>query len=356
MARNTTCTSLTAAWDGIGGVNIALGVVGAIGIIVAGVMAAVAAFSAAALIPPTLAIAASILAASCLMAINLLTQTRNYFFDHRLVCMDGDRCALAWVQTIEADADGDRALNTVLAPANGSTSEPAYQSMFQSSTLVYPDPGLASRGWSLSPKDNRTGANPATFGSGELPFFHCEIEGTYLDDWTVALLAYFWTLFGIAAAAMALAAAATALGPVAWVIWVAVALLVILLAIFGIHMLGGDPDIGQADAGPVGDSTPGPSGPIITDAGGNSIRVGDYIALIGRHVCDTGHHDSGGCWDELHPVLGVTKIPQSDYDSAPTSHTVDDIYDKYCDALHDFIDSTGTIRQSLTHLEHPKVG
>src|SRR5205823_12224524 len=57
MARHTTCTSVAGAWDGVGGVNIGLGVVGAILLIVAGVTAAVAAFVAAALTPATLAVA-----------------------------------------------------------------------------------------------------------------------------------------------------------------------------------------------------------------------------------------------------------------------------------------------------------
>jgi hypothetical protein len=356
MARNTTCTPLAGAWDGVGGVNIGLGVVGAVMAIAAGVTAALAAFGIASLTPASMAIAAWLLATACLFAINLLNKVRDYFFDHRLVCLDGDRCAIARVEAIEDDADGDKALNTILAPAQRSTTESDYQTMFQAKTLVYVDPGLASRGWHLEPKDNRKGSNPATFGEGKLPFFHCEIEGTYLDDWTSALLAYFWLLEAIAIAAFALAIAALALGPIAWAIWIAIAILVFLLALLGLHFAGGSPDTGSTPAGPVGSSTPSPSGPVITDSGGNTISVGDFIALRGRHVCDTGHHDAGGCWDELHPVLAVTKIPQSDYDLAPVDHVAGDIYDKYCDALQGFLGEKGQIEQGLTYLEHPRVG
>jgi len=34
--------------------------------------------------------------------------------------------------------------------------------------------------------------------------------------------------------------------------------------------------------------------------------------LMGNHVCDTGHwNDIGnpGCWNEIHPVVAITKLP-----------------------------------------------
>jgi hypothetical protein len=67
--------------------------------------------------------------------------------------------------------------------------------------------------------------------------------------------------------------------------------------------------------------------------------------LIGRHVCDTGHNP--GCWDELHTVTGVAKIPESDYRAMPIGHTPGDLYDKYCDALKNFVTGVGQVTQEL---------
>jgi hypothetical protein len=287
----------------------------------------------------------------CLFAINLLVQFRDYFFDKRLVCHGEDRCAIAHVITIEDNGDGDNSLNTILAPADADTTESAYMAMAQPAALVYPDPGLASRGWRLVPSANRPSLEPRTFGRGNLPFFHCEIEGTFLDDWTTALLAYLWVLFGLAAAALALAAASLALGPIGWVIWIAIALFILLAILFGASSLDED-EAGSARGGPIGDALPSPTGPVITDSGGNAVSVGDFVAMFGRHVCDTGHNPD--CWNELHPLKAITKILQSEYESVPEGGG--DILDKYCVALRDFLDETGALKQSLTCLEHPRVG
>jgi hypothetical protein len=203
---------------------------------------------------------------------------------------------------------------------------------------VFVDPGLASRGFHLDPDAART----PLFGRG-LPLFHAEIEGTYLDTLTTAVLAWLWTIFALAVAAMIAAAAATALGPIAWAIWIAIAILIILAILLG--GLFGFSDDDSIDAGPLGDATPSPSGPIITDIGGQTINRNDFVALIGRHVCDTGHNP--GCWDELHTVTGVAKIPEADYRAIPTVHTAGDLYDRYCAALQGFVDGVGHVRQEL---------
>jgi hypothetical protein len=203
----------------------------------------------------------------------------------------------------------------------------------------------------LDPKANRS-LSPKTFGHGKLPFFHCEIEGTKLDDWTIALIAYLWTLVGLAATAFALAAAGAALGPISWAIWIAIALFIFLASLFGLSL--GDDPAGSAPAAPVGNAVPGPAGPIITDAGGNAINVGDLVAMIGYHITDSGHNP--GCWNELHPLKGIAKITQREYNSVGIAHAPDDIYDKYCAALKDFVTNVGKISQTLTHLEHKRVG
>lgn len=362
MARATKCTTVAGVWDGVGGFNIAFGVIGVVGIVLVGVTTALVAFGVAALTPATMIIAAWALFLACTLAITFLTRLRDYFFDFRLICLGNDRCALGRVNSIEDNDDGDQSLNLVLAPANEDTSLSDYRTMYQASELVFQDPGLSSRGFTLDPFELR----PDTFGRGGLPFLHCEIEGTYFDDWTEALLAYLWVLVAIAIAAFALATLATALGPIAWIIWIAVALFVILAAIFGLNFLPPEhDDPGSVGVDPVGDATPSAGGPVITDAGGNSISVGDFVVILGRPVCDTGH--SPTCWDELHPVTGVARVAESDYRSAPATHVAGDIYDTYCSAVNAFVDDVGKVEQGLTVtdddgkpkltcLEHPAVG
>jgi hypothetical protein len=338
MARQTKCTTVAGVWDGVPGVDLALGIIGAIGMIVAPVLLAIAALSAAGITPASMLIAASILEFACLFAINLLHKVRDYIFDHRLICLGPDRCAIAQVISIEDNGDGDKSMNTILAPATDTTPLADYRSWFQPSQLVFVDPGLATRGFHLDPNHARS----PLFGTG-LPFFHCEIEGTYFDSLTTAVLAWLWTIFAIAVAAMIAAGLATALGPFGWAIWIAIAILLILLA-FLAGLFGGS-DADSIDAGPLGDATPTPGGPIITDIGGHTINKQDFLALIGRPVCDTGHNPP--CWDELHTVTGIAKIPESEYRAAPTAHVAGDIYDRYCQALQDFVDGVGHVRQEL---------
>ena len=367
MARNTTCTTVSDVWDGFGVLGWSAGIVGAIGILTVGVWAALAAFHVASLTPTTMIIAANALWVAALIAIAALYQLRTYFFDHRLICQGDDRCAMAHVITVEDDGDGDKSLNTILAPATYDTSETDYRAMGQASELVYKNtvpPLETSRGWHLDPKANRPDLWPKGYGrDGQLPFFHCEIEGTKFDDWTTALIAYLFVLLALAIAAMVAAAAATALGPIAWAIWIAVALLILLLSLFFGSL--GDEDTGSAGAGPIGDATPSPTGPVITDSGGNHISGGDYVALLGRPVCDAGHNPT--CWDELHPLKAIAKIQQSEYEAVPAVPAIGGILDQYCDALHGFVDAVGKVQQrlavtdaagnpKLAYLEHPQVG
>jgi hypothetical protein len=346
MSTHTNCTALNDVWDGYGTGFWVSSIFATIAVLVAGVWAAVLAFSAGSITPMSMIIVASILFAAALAGVIALTRIRSYFFEHRLACLDGDHCAIARIERMEDDGDGDTALNVILAPADDKTDEPTYKSQFQAGSLVYVDPGLAGRGWHLDPFAVRDGEK---FGAG-IPFFHCEIEGSYFDDWTSALIAWMVGLMIIAAVALALAIAATALGPIAWVIWIAVALLVLLLALFGIHM-GGTSDVSGTSGGPVGDATPTPGGPIITDSGGNHLSNEDFVGILGRHVTDCGHADKG-CWDELHNVYALTKIPPDLYAMAPVSHTAGDIYDQLCSALTNWRNRTNDIKVT----DHDRIG
>jgi len=204
-----------------------------------------------------------------------------------------------------------------------------------------------------------------------LPLFHCEIEGTFLDTVTLAAIAYLWALFALGVAAVVLGGIFTALGPIGWVVYVAIAVLVILIILLVMllgALFGGD-DTDEVEAGPLGDALPSPTGPIITDTGGNTVHADDFVALIGRPVCDTGHNEP--CWDELHPLKAIAKIRPEEYALVPVAHTPGDIFDRYCIALRGFVDQVGRVEQELKGetpagggppaksplcLEHPRLG
>lgn len=355
MARFTKCTTLADAWDGIGGLYVGLGIVAILGILTAGVAAALFIFSASFATPPSLIVAASALMAACLAAIATIMRGRDYFFDHRLICINDNVCAIVKVVITEENGDGDKSIDCLLAPADDTTPAFDYENtLWQSKDLIFKDElGLNNRGWHLDVKGNRA-EHPFTFGNNELPFFHCEIEGTKIDSWTTALLAYLWTLFGIAAAALALAIAAALLGPLGWIILGAIALLILLLAIFGLS-LGDDDEGAIEDIDGLGDATPGPDGPIITDSAGHHIQAGDILAIVGHHITDTGHNPT--CWNEIHPLRGIAKIKDTTvYDNVGIDIKNDAVFDPYCSALKDFVNNKGTIRQTLTALEHEKIG
>ena len=85
---------------------------------------------------------------------------------------------------------------------------------------------------------------------------------------------------------------------------------------------------------------------MITDAAGNTIANGDFVAMIGHHIADTAHSDAG-VWNEIHPIEGVAKILEAEYSAVPVTHTSNDIYDRYCAALKAFKARVGVTRQAL---------
>jgi len=181
MARQTKCDTLAGAWSFVPGVDLAIGIVGVLGLIFAPVMVIVAALTAAGITPFTLIAAGTVLMFACLFAINLIHKVRDYFFDHRLVCLGDDHCAIARVVSMEDNGDGDKSLNTILAPATESTTEAEYALMFQPAALVFNDPGLASRGWNLNPKEAR---DPRRIRSSGRASCRCSTARSRARSWT----------------------------------------------------------------------------------------------------------------------------------------------------------------------------
>jgi len=352
------CAPLSQARSSINGVDLGLGIIGVIGVLIFGIMTGAAAISVAALTPATLAIWAVAMIASCLFAINLIHKAMDVLFHYKLACIDGERCALGQVMKIELNPDGDTTFNMKLAPIQDSpakvTTVAEFQSSFQGKTLVYSDPGSATRGWTFHPELGGGVVSPTQ----PIPLFHCEIEGTYLNDWLTGLIALLWTLIAIATAAIALAALEL-IPVIGWIIWAVVALIALFAALLGIHMSGDASSQGSADPDvPVGDQLPGDDGPVLTDAANNKVAVGDYIVLTGLHALDCGHAEdshNAGTWCEIHPVRGIAKINQAVYDTYSNAKD-DQILDRYCNALKNYLGTDGAVATAEQPLEHPRIG
>lgn len=366
---DVTCTPIAGAKSSIGGVNLALGIIGLIGFLFAGIATAVTAIGVTAAVPPLLAVAAVALIMSCLMLINLINQVLLVLFHFKLACIDGERCLIGKVVAIEKNPDGDTTFNMQLAPIDATTTPAEFQTSFQGKSLVFSDPGAATRGWVFKPE-----SGAGVVDARPIPLLHCEIEGSYMNDWLTALLALLWTIFAFASTLFALAVTLTAIEMIpviGWIIAAVIALLALLAAIFGIDFGVSDTtgvDSANPDV-PVSEQPPGTTGPVLTDAANNKVAAGDIVVLTGLHILDCGHaedkNDDGspkGTWCEIHPVRAIGKTTQQWYDdySAATTATPQDntILDRYCDALKAFVATRGvaltaTARQPL---EHPRIG
>lgn len=356
MARKTQCTSIGDAWDGFGLGFTVVGIIGGLGLILASVMVALSTFSTAGWSPQGLAWAGGVLLAACILAMIAAVRAGNYFFDHRLVCIEDGKCAIGKVIITEENQDGDISLDLLLGPATGSTTAAEYQFTFwQSRELIFTDHvGLPSRGWHLDPKANRVDMSPVGHGDEELPFFHCEIEGSRISNWLTAFMAWLILLMALAAAAIALGIIGTAVPVIGAIIAIAMAIFWLLAIIFGFDfgLAGGDAP--SVDVDNLGDATPTDMGPVVTDSAGNNIEKGDFVVVNGRFITDTGHNP--GCWNEIHEIKGLAKITSSkDYFSVGID-APSDLFNQYCTALDNHVNNFGTVSQGLTHLENPAIG
>src|SRR5437879_1576707 len=110
------CAPIASAASTVNGVDLGIGILGVIGVVIAGVLAGAAAISVAALTPASLAIWAVLLIMSCLFAINLINKAMDVLFHYKLACIDGEQCALGQVKKIELNPDGDTTFNLKLSP------------------------------------------------------------------------------------------------------------------------------------------------------------------------------------------------------------------------------------------------
>jgi hypothetical protein len=353
MIRLSTCKPLDQVWSGVGAGTIGLGIVAIIGTIVAGVTTALVLFTASFAFPPNIYIAGGALIAACIAGIAALVLARNYFYDYKLACIEDNVCVMGKAILMEYNADGDKSMDLLLAPANEKTTPEEYQfKMWQSVKLIFKDIGLTTRNWHLDVKGNRA-KKPIGFGPNELPFFHCEIQGTKIDDWITALIAYFGVLIGLATAAIIAVSLGLALGPIGWALLAAIALLALLLSIFGISVSGGDNDEASIDLDNLQDATPNGDDIIVTDSKGNNIQNGDFVLLNGPHITDTGHNPT--CWNEIHPVMAIAKISIDDYNEVgfdkPSA-----TFEKFCSAIKDSLKRGENIALKNRVLEHTKLG
>lgn len=354
--RLSTCKPLKDTWPGVPGLTYVLGVVAIIGLIMAGIATAMATFIAAFSFPPAIILAGAAFIGACGAAIATLNTVRDYFYDYKLACIEPDVCVIGKAILMEYNPDGDKSIDLLLAPADEKTTLNEYENiMWQSMKLIWPKNlkvALSTRNWKLVPEANRS-VKPLFFGNNTLPFFHCELQGTKIDDWITALIAYLWGLIGLAGAAIIAVKIGLAVPIVGWILLLALAILAFLLSIFGSSAFGADDSEASIDVDDLKDAKPNDDGIILTDSIGNNIQNGDFLLLNGPHITDVGHNPN--CWTEIHPIMAIAKVSKDDYDKVGIGAASVEFI-KFCNAIKDYVKNGGTIRISKQSLEHPKIG
>jgi hypothetical protein len=242
-------------------------------VIIAAAVAALAVLLAGAALVPGVAI---------VVLTAIIAYCRWWLYD-RLVCLDGERCAVGWVSKVEPPSkksgldrfDTDYSFNLVLAPnVEGALQAAAENDGFQGDLIRNQLPG-----WDFT--KGFTGMQEGQYSNRPSAALHAEFEGGGVYDLMIACLA---------ALPFAVAAAAVCAIPV--VGWIACG---VLETITGLIFLIGI-IVGLTDTGDPNDVNPGLGEIRLGDHTG---RGADILVVRGTWVFDSAHDG----WNELHPIL-----------------------------------------------------
>jgi hypothetical protein len=328
---------------------------------------------------------------ACATGIAMAIRARNYFYDHKLLCIGfGPVTVCGQVNSIEENGDGDNSLNLLVDPLTDITtlkdfrdeSKPEFK---EARRLILPSSkeseDLHKLGFIFNEKlaadvvvDEKKLANPVIAEKlateGQVPLMHCEIQGTAVDDYTDEVIGML-TALGITAAAIAVLAAFCSYPIVAIIIAVLTAIL-FFFKVFPKHERIEKGVLWKKGKTNLAEALPEAILGGVPTSGGYTINVGDHVVLMGIHVCDTGHwNDEGnpGCWNEIHPVIAITKLPpgvgrKEPNENTPATpgmfatkefHSCND----YLKALGDFVSSSPSphlIAGKSVPLEHDSIG
>ncbi len=342
-----TCVPIDKAKSNADGVDLWLGIAGLFGVFLSTIVL-MAGTSPPPLSPLALQLWALALMASCLMTINLIDKIQLVLLHRRLACIDGERCAVGQVVRMRIDQEDGICLAMKLAPIQETTTVEEFRNSFPGQSLVYSDPGAATRGWEFRPEANVG----VVSGKQPIPLFSCVVPSAAYYDWLANMVVLLWTLFGLAV--VVLVFATSPLFWVGWVLFAIILLFILLCALFAADTGTGEPGDVSPDV-PVGEQLPGPNGPVLTDTGNNQIVLGDFVMLTGLHVLDCGHADSSGTWCALFPVRAIAKVDRAFYDDFSKGAN-QQLADRYCLGLQTAAATDGPVATKQQPLEHPTIG
>lgn len=221
----------------------------------------------------------------------------NWWLYYRLVCLDGDHCAiglLVSVETVESkdwpdSYDTDYSLNLLLPNTKLGVSQADAETSTPFGSLIKVTPEVAARS-----DITFTGEFATPEGAGDdkkSAILHAEFEGAGV-----------WIMFLTSAAALILAAAAAVVCMVpvwGWIASIILEILAFLAVLFG-HLGAGGDSGDPKDANPdIGDLHP---------AQGNGIGEASVLYVQGTRVFDGGHQDTHDGWNEIHPIKNAVVV------------------------------------------------
>jgi hypothetical protein len=384
MVRYSTCASVDNIWKDHGiaegtyhGITVGAAGVAALSALLLVIEGIILAITSCPLCCTLIVVESVSLIVACGVGIWMVNRIRDYFFDHKLLCI-GDRfpptLVCGKVNSIEENGDGDNSLNLLVDPI---TEHTMMHDFMIEKAFAY-----ARKLIKAGPEEKKDldklgfifNENLARAPIGEnIPLLHCEIQGTAMDDYCKETIGYL-TALGIWGAVMGVAGAICHI-PV-WG-WIAMAVIGLLLAI--LSFFKGASGYKRVSTGVLSEKTSTDLASALPEAfggfstpGGYTINIDDHVAVLGRHVCDTGHYEEG-CWNEIHPIDGITKLPpevgRNPQDNTPpndnntprlppgTYHNCND----YFRALMRFVSDaaarrSGGIRYESIPLEHDSIG
>jgi hypothetical protein len=321
---------------------------------------------------------------ACMVGIWMVNRFRDYFFDHKLLCIgDGSPTTLVcgMVTSIEENGDGDNSLNLLVDPTTEDTTIDDFinKDVFANARkLIKADPRENPRERKDLDKlgfifNENLAREP--IGKEKIPLLHCEIQGTALDDYCKETIGYLTALciWGGLVGVVGIICHIPVWG------WIAIVIIGILLALLNIFK--GKSGYERVKKGVLGEKSSTDLASALPEAfggfstpGGYTINIGDHVAVLGLHVCDTGHYDdkdTPGCWNEIHPISGITKLPAAvgrnpqainPRDNTPPPPPVPGTYhncNDYFKAIMDFVSAyrgPSVIRSESIPLEHDSIG
>lgn len=221
----------------------------------------------------------------------------NWWLYYRLVCLDGDHCAIGLLVSAETaeskdwpdSYDTDYSVNLLLPNTTLGVTQAAAEATPPFGHLIAATPEIKARS-DITFSGEFAKPDGAT-DDKQSAILHAEFEGAGV-----------WIMFLASAAALILVAAAAVVCMVpvwGWIASIILEILAFLATLFG-HLAAGGDSGDPKDANPeIGD---------LHQAQGNTIGHASVLYVEGTRVFDGGHQDTHQGWNEIHPIKNAVVV------------------------------------------------